>query len=104
MPTKYIGKDLALIETGGAQASFESRIVGIIRFDVSFEYKSKKEFESDKSKHLVESTHPTFGWKTTKRKFGWRVIAVTTLKTPVPPPKPRGIVFASRCRIPKSAM
>lgn len=103
MPDKYIGKDLALIETPGPngleKAGIEkARIVGVIRFSNSFKYKSKAEWMRDKDRHLVGPNDPLFGWNSDKEKWGWVVESVRRIHQ-APAPKKRGIIFASKCEL-----
>lgn len=100
IPEKHIGKPVALIETPGPNGKFKARITAIIIFESSFEYKSKKLFEADKKQHLVDEKSENFSWRKDKNKWGWKIKAVIKLKTPIPPPRKRGIVFCSNCEIP----
>ena len=100
LPPKYWGKDLALIRTPGSSKELRSEIIGIIRFESCFKYSSKDEWTSDLKKHLVPIDHPQFKFLISKPKFGWKVTQVKRLRRAIIPPKPRGIVFASNCKIP----
>ena len=103
LPPKHINRDLALIETPGSAGKFSARIVAIVRFGESFEYKSKSEFFQDKGEHLV-GDDDVFSWPKTGKKWGWPILSVKPLKRPLPAPRPRGIVFCSRCEIPSTLL
>ena len=99
LPEKHVGKQLALIETPGGDGKFSARIVGLVSFGQSFRYANKTQFKKDFKRHLVDETGD-FSWKEDKAKWGWPVLSVITLKSALPAPKPRGIVFCSSCTIP----
>lgn len=90
LPNKYLGKELAFIETPGAKGKFKARVVAIIKFTECFKYRTKKEFYNDIDKHCVSKDSP-WAWKD-KDKWGWKVIIVRRLKKPVSC-KSQGIVF-----------
>jgi hypothetical protein len=98
IPKKHIGVPIALIETPGLDGIFKARIRGIIKFDQSFEYRSKDDFYKDIKRHRVG---PDSAWKWTskRKKFGWPVSILTIFETPLDPPKKRGIVFAGNCDV-----
>ena len=100
MPTKYEGIEIAVIETPGKFGKFEARIVGTIIFGKSFDYKSEAKFRADKKRHLVDTQDALFGWPEEGSKWAWPVISFVKFDRPYPAPKPRGIVFASDCRVP----
>jgi hypothetical protein len=99
IPKKYIGVDLALIETPGKHGRFKARIIGTVCFGESFLYDSKKRFNEDELLHLVPDNHPIFGWTGKGIKWGWRIVKVTPFKKSIEAPRPRGIVFATNCKI-----
>lgn len=105
IPSKYIGVELAIIETpskGRADSNNpkEARIVGTIVFGAPFKYESMKSWKADSKKHLVENEDLQFSWKERKGVvWGWPVQKITRLKTPRPRPDVRGIVFAKECNI-----
>jgi|GEM_PF-819662 len=104
LPEKYIGQDLALIETPGRLGKkngiLDAKIIGIIRFSKSFVYESKSSWLRDRDKHLVPPTDEIYGYQKGRVKYGWPVEFVRKLERPVAPPKPRGIVFANNCKLP----
>jgi len=104
LPKKYIGKTLAIIETPGprgksAAGIVKSRIIGVVEFSEAFRYQTKAQWQKDRERHLVDHSDPQFAFSTTKPKWGWVVSKVRPLAKPMPPPKKRGIVFASACQI-----
>jgi len=104
LPEKFIGIELAVIETPGKRGKREAgfdkaRIVGTITFSGSFQYESREEWAHDISKHCVKKDDPQFGWKADRAKYGWIVKKVRKLSQPVPPPISRGIRFASECHL-----
>lgn len=105
LPTKYIGKQLAIIETPGPHGKRDAgidsaRIIGVIVFSGSKKYSSKATWKKDHSKHLVAEDDPLFAFDSKKEKWGWVVESVRKLDHPLPAPEKRGIVFATCCHIP----
>lgn len=94
LPTKYAGQDLWLIETPGKSGKFKARVIGIIRFSESKEYKSESEFFEDADLHLIYPGNREYAWRSNTRKFGWIVDRVKAVEQFVAP-FPRGIVYAS---------
>ena len=104
LPKRYAGVPLAIIETPGKhKPKFRARIVGVITFSHSIEYKSAKEWAADQQRHRVSVDDPVFRYKTGEPKYGWIVKNVTKLAQPVRPPAKRGIVFALSCKIPNES-
>ena len=93
LPLKYVGHDLWLIETPGKIGKFTARVIGIIRFSGSEEYKSEKEFYDKADRHLILSKDSEYAWKIDVRKFGWIVEHVQPVEEFLAP-SPRGIVYA----------
>lgn len=101
LPVRYRGVPLAIIETPGKhKPKFRARIIGVIKFSGSIEYKNAKEWEADKRRHLVAKSDPMFCFKEGEPKHGWVVKSVTKFSKPVNPPTKRGIVFALECKVP----
>ena len=104
IPDKYIGQDLAVIETPGRDGKKKAgittaQVIGIINFGQSKQYLSKASWLKDASHHCVKPDDPMFAYKEDTLKFGWPVLKFTKFKTPKPAPKKRGIVFASACQV-----
>lgn len=101
IPPKYVGKDLALIETPGKRPGRPKRamIVGVVRFDRCFQYETKAVWAADYKRHQVPPDDADYGWNPKKEKWGWEVGYIRWLITPVAPTS-RGITFRSGCRIP----
>jgi hypothetical protein len=100
LPQKHMNKPLAIIETPGAEGDFNARIIGIVLFGKPKEYKSEAQFKRDLKKHLVSGKEGLFSWRTDKKKWGWPVTWIAPLSDAIPAPKPRGIVFCSKCSVP----
>lgn len=98
LPSKYVGKPLALIETPGPNGKFKARIVAIVVFGASQRYTSKIGFYRDRKKHLIEPGNRNYGWeyKGNKSKWGWPVLSVRAVKLKLPREFKRGRIFASR--------
>lgn len=92
IPAKYVGVEMAIIETPGSDGSFDARIVGLIQFSGCFKYKSKKEFYKDCHRHFVTDDMP-WKWENKKPKWGWQISKVTVFKNPRKAPAKRGIVY-----------
>jgi len=98
LPQKYLGKELVIIETPGKDGDFESRIVGIIKFDECFKYRNKEEFYGDKTKHFVLPDSP-WRWSDRKPKWGWKISYLRVFKHPKIAPKKKGIVYTKDIKI-----
>lgn len=105
LPQKYKGVELALIETPGPKGKKEAgiekaRIIGTIVFGDSFQYLNEKKWKQDALRHLVDPSDFQFSWeKRDHQVWGWTVLKVKSLKKSVKPPKKRGIVFATACKL-----
>lgn len=109
IPEKYLGVELAIIETPGPRGKKEggvdkARIVGTITFCESFQYRTKSQWEKDVARHMVDITDPQFAWGKSKERWGWRVTSVKLFNRFYRPPVKRGIVFATACEIPKGRL
>lgn len=92
IPEIYTGVDLLLIETPGASGNFSARIVGKIRFDRSFKYRSSEHFYADKNKHYVDENSP-WKWDDLKGKWGWPILYINTFDESIIAPEKKGIKF-----------
>lgn len=104
IPIKYIGQELAIIETPGPKGMKEgkiesSRIVGTIVFDSCYKYENKKQWSNELNKHLVKDDDPQFSFSSKKEKWAWRIKSIKVLAKPVTPPSKRGITFVNNCQI-----
>lgn len=104
LPEKYIGQELAIIETPGRQRKSSTgprsaQIIGIVVFSGSFQYRSRAQWRNDKVRHCVDVDDILFGWANDRLKFGWEIQSVFKLRNPLEAPKRRGIIFASNCLI-----
>ena len=99
LPQKYIGTDVALIETPGNKKEFKARIVAIVRFQEPFPYSSKSHFFSDYEKHLVDEQSP-WAWRDGKKKWAWPLEIKVVYERPIGAPRRRGIRFTNKCAIP----
>lgn len=93
LPEKYIGIDMAMIETPGKAGAFKARVVAIIRFGEPFKYASKREFRQDVKRHCV-SAGSTWDWSD-KAKWGWPVRVIKRLEKPKPFDGRKGIRFTA---------
>lgn len=102
LPKKHENVAIAIIETPGPKKLVsKARIVGIVIFSHSLKYINVSEWRNDKRRHLIDADHVQFKFDRKKAKYGWIVKSVVKLPTPLVAPKYRGIVFASKCRVPK---
>lgn len=99
LPEKYVGEELALIETPGKKGKFKARIVGTITFSHSFKYNNKEEWMEDHPRHLVELEDKSYGWNENKHKYGWVVCDINKFDEAQPAPKKKGIIFTHNCEI-----
>lgn len=104
IPQKYIGVELALIETPGALGKkkagiLKARIIGTITFGCCVQYETKHAWIADVSKHLVNLDDAKFGFDDRKEKWGWCVVDFKKFTKIIPVPKKRGIIFAKECEV-----
>ncbi len=92
MPDKFLNQDMVMIETPGPTGKFKSRIVAIIRFEESFQYKSGKDFYRDIDRHKV-TEDSAWAYDPNKGKWGWPVKVLKRFKEPIPLVKRIGIRF-----------
>jgi hypothetical protein len=98
IPDKYIGQELALIETPGKKRNFKSRIIGTITFSHSFKYPDESAWIQDFCRHKVDQSDKLYGWNS-KPKYGWVVSSVTKFDKYLESPKIKGIIFTKNCNI-----
>jgi hypothetical protein len=96
LPEKYEGEELALIETPGKTGNFKARIIGIVTFSHSFQYKDENEWRDDYNRHLVPDNDMSYKWDD-KNKYGWVVSDVVKFPKPQPAPQNKGIIFTKNC-------
>lgn len=95
LPEKYMGEELALIETPGRYGRFKARIIGTITFSHSFKYPDQKAWQDDRNRHCVSVDDPIYNWKDDKPKYGWVVSKVTKFDKPLDIRKRKGIIFTT---------
>ena len=95
LPDKYIGQELALIETPGKKGKFKSRVIGTITFSYSFQYPNKETWQDDFDRHCVPIDDPIYNWKYYKDKFGWVVGRVKKFEKPIDITQRKGIIFTT---------
>jgi hypothetical protein len=93
LPEKYVGVELALIETPGKYGQFKSRIIGTITFSHSFQYPDKQSWIDDYNRHKVEELDEFYSWNPDKPRYGWVVSNIEKFDEPIPYLKKKGIVF-----------
>ncbi len=86
LPNKYVGQELALIETPGKTGQFKARIIGTITFSHSFKYPSQQAWEDDYRRHLVSDNDESYGWV---------VSHIKKFDKPVDISKRKGIIFTT---------
>lgn len=102
IPTKHIGKTLAVIQTPGPRGKKEagikaSTIIGTVVFSKCYRYASKDHWKRESNLHKVDVNDPSFKFKNGKVKWAWVIQAFQKFDKSLPAPKKRGIVFASKC-------
>jgi hypothetical protein len=93
LPKKYCDQDLWLIETPGHLGKFKARVIGIIRFSGSKQYKSATAFYDDSDLHLIELSGKDYAWRSGVQRYGW-IVASVKKTTEFDAPSPRGIVYS----------
>ena len=104
LPEKYVGEELALIETPGRYGHFKARIIGTITFSHSFKYPDQKAWQDDYNRHCVAVDDPIYNWKDDKPKYGWVVSKVTKFDKPLDIRKRKGIIFTSGIKLKKESI
>lgn len=99
IPQKYIGEELAIIETPGKKGKFKSRIIGTITFSHSFKYPDKQAWVDDYNRHKVTETDTLYGWHEDKPKYGWVVSRIKKYDNPIEAPRKKGIIFTTNCTV-----
>ncbi len=92
LPKAYIGQELALVETPGRSGDFKARIMALITFGESFEYKNAASFYRDQKRHHVSPDSP-WRWVQGKNKWGWPILKIKPFKQPKPAPLKKGIRY-----------
>lgn len=104
LPEKYVGEELALIETPGRYGRFKARIIGTITFSHSFKYPDQRAWQDDYNRHCVAVDDPIYNWKDDKPKYGWVVSKVTKFDKPLDIRKRRGIIFTSGIKLKRESI
>ncbi len=102
LPIQYVGIPIAIIETPGPlgkkQGIDKARIVGLVTFSESFQYKTKAQWKSDTQRHFVKEDS-AFAFGNRSETWAWVISEVSALKKPAPAPARRGIVFTKSCSL-----
>ena len=104
LPEKYVGEEIALIETPGRYGRFKARIIGTITFSHSFKYPDQRAWGDDYNRHCVAVDDPIYNWKDDKPKYGWVVSKVTKFDKPLDIRKRRGIIFTSGIKLKRESI
>ena len=104
LPEKYVGEEIALIETPGRYGRFKARIIGTITFSHSFKYPDQRAWQDDYNRHCVAVDDPVYNWKDDKPKYGWVVSKVTKFDKPLDIRKRKGIIFTSGIKLKKESI
>ena len=104
LPEKYVGEEIALIETPGRYGRFKARIIGTITFSHSFKYPDQRAWQDDYNRHYVAVDDPIYNWKDDKPKYGWVVSKVTKFDKPLDIRKRKGIIFTSGIKLKKESI
>jgi hypothetical protein len=111
LPEKYMGEELALIETPGRYGRFKARIIGTITFSHSFKYPDQKAWQDDYNRHCVAKDDPLYRWidndpffaAGSKPKYGWVVSQVTKFDESLDISGKRGIIFTNNLKLLENA-
>ena len=104
LPEKYVGEEIAMIETPGRYGRFKARIIGTITFSHSFKYPDQRAWQDDYNRHCVAVDDPIYNWKDDKPKYGWVVSKVTKFDKPLDIRKRRGIIFTSGIKLKRESI
>ena len=78
----------------GARQRFESRIVGMLRFEEGFQYHDVDQWRGDVGRHCITKGH--FEWNPAKSNmYGWRVATARLLAEPQVEPRTKGMIGAT---------
>ncbi len=101
LPDRLKNQLVAVIETPGKKRKdFKARIIGVIIFKDCVQYKDERSWRKDFNKHRVGPDDHLYKFKQGTKKFGWIVGKYCRLKKPISPPRSRGMVYATNCKIP----
>jgi hypothetical protein len=96
LPQKYIGRNIAIVETPGPQAGFSSRVVGVACFGVPFRYSSREEFYRDSKSHLITEESLSYSWEARRGVvWGWPVLNSWPIRQELPANLKKGIVWTN---------
>jgi hypothetical protein len=98
IPKKFVGQEIAIVETPGKSGKFKSRIIATAIFGESFKYDSSKDFYDDIERHRVDRKSP-WAWKANKPKWGWPVEVTNILAEPVTVRRQLGIKYTNGLKI-----
>jgi hypothetical protein len=103
IPEKYKGVPLAMIETPGRHGAkagvVKAKIIAVVTFSGCKKYVSKEDWLDDCDDHCVRPDDPLYAYREGEAKWAWIVKSVRAVSDETSPPSPRGIVFASGCRV-----
>ena len=97
LPRKHVSKMMWLIETPGAAKDIRARVVGVVTFYFSKEYKTMAEWDADIDGHRCGfGSQFCWGPGQEKRRFGWYVSQASRLRESFSAaPMSRGVVYSS---------
>lgn len=100
LPEFYVGKPIFILETPGRNRMAKRRIVGTVVFSGSFEYKSRRAFYLDYSRHLVDESSP-FAWDLDSKriKWGWTILRTEQLTGTIARNQRTGIIFTKLLKV-----
>jgi len=94
LPEKFRRQRMWLIETPGRFGKFKARVVGVVCFGRSFRYDSLQTWWGDAEQHrCFIGSH--YDWDGVSKKYGWRIVAIASIKPFDAAPMSRGIVYSS---------
>lgn len=100
IPKKYLGVELALIETPGLRSGPmgrrpRARVIGKIVFERCFQYRDKLHWLEDHFRHLVSPEDRQFAYKPGQSKWGWEISSISPLELELPLGLRKGIIYTT---------
>lgn len=104
LPSKYLGKPLAIIETPGPNGKKlgnvqKASIIGVMTISSTYEYKTEAHWKREYKLHKVPINDPQYKFEVGIARWAWTVTDLIILSEPCPAPLKRGIIFAKECSV-----
>ena len=69
-PTQYLGRAIAVVETGRRR---RGQVIGFVKITGWKLYRYESEWADDYERHWIGKEDELYGWGSTRRKYGWEM-------------------------------